>query len=92
MRKRAPRYESGGFVVDAGDETAAALFLETKRNASSFFLKGTEAEASGAGLRDYETAVLKQQLSRLSEGALQGRVGDLFDMKWPNIGLATGHI
>lgn len=63
----APGDESCWLAVGVGDETAATLFNERKRQAGSFFFKRAEAEAGRAGLGDDEAAVFEQEIAGLGK-------------------------
>lgn len=70
--ERAPGDKAGGFRPDVGDEAAATLLDEAKRQAGGFLFERPEAEAGGAGLGDDEAAVFQQEFTGLGEHVLGG--------------------
>jgi len=66
-REGAPGYETGGLVVNIGNEAAAVLLDVAVGEARGFLFQRAEAEAGCAGLGDDEAAVLKEKLASLSE-------------------------
>ena len=87
----APCDEAGGLAVCTSHDAAASLFEIREWNPCGFFLKSSKTEAGCARLGNDRAAVLEQQFLCLLDGAFRGRCSNLFNEKWPRIGLVCGH-